>query len=53
MQNGITHAFVSEFESEEDRQYYLREDPAHLAFVKSLGAVVDQVQVVDFLPGVF
>ncbi|KAL2004801.1 hypothetical protein VTN00DRAFT_3074 [Thermoascus crustaceus] len=51
--NGITHAFVSEFESEEDRQYYLKEDPAHLAFVKSLRAVLDQAQVVDFLPGLF
>jgi len=53
MQNGITHVFVSEFDSEEDRQYYLNKDPAHLAFVKSLAGVVEKVQSVDFAPGVF
>ncbi|RDW78071.1 stress responsive A barrel protein [Coleophoma crateriformis] len=50
--NGITHAFVFEFENEEDRQYYLEKDPAHLAFVKSIGGVVSKAQVVDFVPGV-
>ncbi|KAF8861030.1 stress responsive A/B barrel domain protein [Acephala macrosclerotiorum] len=50
---GITHAFVEEFENEEDRKYYLETDPAHLAFVKSIGAVVKKAQVVDFTPGVF
>jgi hypothetical protein len=53
LQGGITHAFVVEFDDEEDRKYYLEKDPAHLAFVKSVGAVVKQVQVVDFAPGVF
>lgn len=52
-QGGITHAFISEFESEEDRKYYLKEDPAHLAFVKSLGAVMKKAQVIDFTPGIF
>ncbi|EOO03409.1 putative stress responsive a b barrel domain protein [Phaeoacremonium minimum UCRPA7] len=50
---GITHAFVSEFDSEEDRRYYLEKDPAHLAFVKSISGVVSKAQVVDFSPGVF
>lgn len=45
--------FISEFESEEDRRYYLEEDPAHLAFVKSIAGVVSKVQVVDFTPGAF
>lgn len=53
MQGGITHAFVSEFDSEEDRRYYLEKDPAHLAFVKSISGVVSKAQVVDFSPGVF
>ncbi|OIW26866.1 stress responsive A/B barrel domain protein [Coniochaeta ligniaria NRRL 30616] len=53
LQNGITHVFVSEFENEEDVAYYTHKDPAHLAFVKSLGAVVSKVQVVDFAAGVF
>lgn len=45
--------FVSEFEKDEDRQYYLEKDPAHLAFVKSLDGIVAKAQVVDFTPGVF
>ena len=46
-----SHAFVMEFESEEDRRYYLEEDPAHLEFVGSLGGVVEKVGVVDYTPG--
>lgn len=53
LQNGITHAFVFEFENEQDREFYLKEDPAHLEFVKSIAGVVSKVQVVDFTPGVF
>lgn len=52
-QNGITHVFVSEFENEEDRAYYIKKDPAHLAFIQSLGGVVAKAQAVDFTPGVF
>lgn len=44
---------MEEFENEEDRKYYLEKDPAHLAFVASVGAVVKKAQVVDFTPGVF
>ncbi|RAL15585.1 Dabb family protein [Aspergillus homomorphus CBS 101889] len=51
--NGITHVFVMEFESEEDREYYLNKDPEHLSFVKGLGGVLEKVQVVDFTNGVF
>ncbi|PYH43348.1 Dabb family protein [Aspergillus saccharolyticus JOP 1030-1] len=51
--NGITHVFVMELESEEDREYYLNKDPDHLAFVKSLGPEIEKVQVVDFTNGVF
>ncbi|KAE8442494.1 hypothetical protein EG329_003275 [Mollisiaceae sp. DMI_Dod_QoI] len=50
---GITHIFVEEFENEQDRKYYLEKDPVHLAFVKSVGAVVKKAQVVDFTPGMF
>ena len=49
----MTHIFVVEFEKEEDRTYYLEKDPVHLAFVKSIGGVVKNAQVVDFTPGVF
>ncbi|KAL3480194.1 hypothetical protein BJX99DRAFT_36227 [Aspergillus californicus] len=53
MQNGITHAFVVVFASAEDRDYYVEKDPAHLGFVKTLGDVLDKVQVIDYVPGVF
>ncbi|KYK58196.1 stress responsive A/B barrel domain protein [Drechmeria coniospora] len=55
LQQGITHAYVVEFASVEDRDYYVRKDPAHLAFVKnyivSPDTVVMKGQVVDFVPG--
>ncbi|PLB52512.1 stress responsive A/B barrel domain protein, partial [Aspergillus steynii IBT 23096] len=51
--HGITHAFVVEFASAEDRDYYVDKDPAHLAFVKSVGAVLEKAQAVDFTDGVF
>jgi len=41
------------FESEEDRDYYVAEDPVHLGFVKSLEGVVERAQVVDYVPGRF
>lgn len=51
--HGITHAFVVEFESAEDRDYYVQKDPAHRAFVESVGSVLEKAQVIDFTPGVF
>ncbi len=42
-----------EFASEEDRKYYVWEDPAHLAFKKSLKGLVEKVGVVDYTPGVY
>jgi hypothetical protein len=51
--NGITHAFVVEFENVEDRDYYVQHDPAHRAFVQSLDGVMEKVQVIDFSNGVF
>jgi hypothetical protein len=53
LQHGLTHAFVVEFATEEDRNYYVRLDPAHLAFVKSIGTLIEKAQVLDFTPGVF
>jgi len=52
-QGGFSHAFVSHFANEDDRKYYLEEDPAHLAFVKSLETLIQNVRVVDYAPGVF
>ncbi|KAI0409126.1 stress responsive A/B barrel domain-containing protein [Xylaria palmicola] len=53
LQNGFTHCFVSKFENEEDRQYYLENDPAHRQFVTDVKEKIDKVQVVDFTPGAF
>ncbi|KAJ5770240.1 uncharacterized protein N7511_002291 [Penicillium nucicola] len=53
MQNGITHAFVVEFASAEDRDYYVKQDPAHQAFMKSLGGIIAKAQVIDFTDGDF
>lgn len=52
-QGGISHGFVVEFENEQDRKYYVEEDPAHLAFVKSLDGIMEQARVVDYEPNVF
>lgn len=52
-QGGMTHAFVVEFASCEDRDYYIRQDPAHKAFVESMLPKLVQARIVDFSPGVF
>jgi len=52
-QHGITHAFVVEFASAEDRDYYTHKDPAHLAFVRTLDGVIEKAQAVDYTPGVY
>ncbi|PBP19539.1 hypothetical protein BUE80_DR009760 [Diplocarpon rosae] len=52
-QGGIEYIFLIEFANEEDRAYYLDKDPVHVAFKSSIGGVVEKVQVVDFVPGVF
>ncbi|EME89450.1 uncharacterized protein MYCFIDRAFT_28677 [Pseudocercospora fijiensis CIRAD86] len=53
LQGGFSHGFVSEFQNEEDREFYLERDPVHLEFVKSLEGIVVNVRVVDFEPGKF
>ena len=39
------------FESTVDRDYYVKQDPAHLAFIKSIHGVVERAQVLDYVPG--
>ena len=51
IKNGFTHGFVVEFESEEDRDYYVKHDEAHQAFIASLSGLVDGVQALDYVPG--
>lgn len=52
-QNGMTHGFVVEFASAEDRDYYVTTDPAHQDFVKSIGDVLEKPVVLDFSDGVY
>ncbi|RMZ83956.1 hypothetical protein DV737_g1315, partial [Chaetothyriales sp. CBS 132003] len=53
VQGGITHVFVVVFDSAEDRDYYVNDDPAHAVFKELADKVVDKVQVIDYAPGVF
>ncbi|KAF2127439.1 hypothetical protein P153DRAFT_368731 [Dothidotthia symphoricarpi CBS 119687] len=53
LQNGISHAFVLQFYSNADRDYYVNEDPVHQTFKEAAGAVVQQTLVVDYQDGVF
>lgn len=50
---GLTHGFVVEFASAEDRDYYLFKDPAHLGFVKKNSPHIADVRVVDYEKGVY
>ncbi|KAK4149079.1 stress responsive A/B barrel domain-containing protein [Chaetomidium leptoderma] len=53
LQNGMTHGFVVEFASAEDRDYYVTTDPAHQDFKRGLGVVLEKPVVVDFVDGVY
>ncbi|KAF2797937.1 hypothetical protein K505DRAFT_297450 [Melanomma pulvis-pyrius CBS 109.77] len=52
-QNGITHAFILQFFSNEDRDYYVDEDPVHQDFKAAAASVLEKAQVIDFQDGVF
>ncbi|KAK4192320.1 stress responsive A/B barrel domain-containing protein [Podospora australis] len=49
----ITHAFVSEFENDGDRTYYLEKDPAYAAFLEDTKGIIETTRTVDFRDGVF
>ena len=50
---GLTHGFVVEFASQQDRDYYVSKDPVHQAFVKKNGPRFDDVRVIDYEKGVY
>jgi len=52
-QGDSTHAFVMWFDSVEDRDYYVKDDPTHQAFAKSATSIIGSVRVVDFETGAF
>jgi hypothetical protein len=49
----MSHAFIMQFYSSEDRDYYVEHDPVHQAFKAAAAKIVQKAQVVDFLDGVF
>jgi hypothetical protein len=49
---GITHGFVLEFACQSDLDYYLGEDPVHLAFSAATKRLVEDAVVVDIRDGV-
>jgi hypothetical protein len=51
-QHGFTHAFVVEFANTEDRDYYVKSDPAHLDFVGKASGVVEKALVMDYTTNV-
>ncbi|KAF1830479.1 hypothetical protein BDW02DRAFT_642162 [Decorospora gaudefroyi] len=48
---NLSHGFVVEFESVADRDYYVHEDAAHLAFVKDAGELIEGIKVLDYEVG--
>ncbi|KAE8414668.1 stress responsive A/B barrel domain-containing protein [Aspergillus pseudocaelatus] len=51
-QGGITHAFIVEFATAAERDYYVASDTVHQEFVRSLDGLIEKALVVDFTPGV-
>ena len=47
----MTHVFVVEFNSVEDRDYYVQKDDAHHAYIKYISEFVTKAIVVDFQDG--
>jgi hypothetical protein len=41
-----------EFDSLEKRDYYVKTDPSHKAFLQSVGPVLEKAIVVDFTDGI-
>ncbi|KAL4959271.1 Dabb family protein [Aspergillus stella-maris] len=50
-EKGYTHAFVAEFETPEDRDYYVSRDPAHMQLNSETGWMVEDFVVIDFSAG--
>lgn len=42
--------FLIDFETPADRDYYVKEDPAHKAFVENNSKFIEKTQVVEFSP---
>ncbi|KAM0250334.1 hypothetical protein ACHAQJ_008681 [Trichoderma viride] len=51
--NGFTYGFTVEFSSAEDRDYYVKQDPAHRSLVDGALPIIEKLCIVDYTPGVF
>lgn len=52
-QDKVSHAFLLQFDSEEDRLYYARQDPAHAVVRDGILPHLVEAQIFNFSPGVF
>ncbi|KAK4071463.1 uncharacterized protein Triagg1_6124 [Trichoderma aggressivum f. europaeum] len=50
---GVTHGFTFEFNSHEDKAYYIKEDPAHQSLVAKLVPLVEKITGFDYETGKF
>ncbi|KAL7959651.1 hypothetical protein V8C34DRAFT_278999 [Trichoderma compactum] len=50
---GVTHGFYFEFNSHEDKAYYIKEDPAHQSLVAKLVPLIEKITGFDYETGVF
>merc|ERR1711879_461063 len=48
---GFQHGFTVFFKNEAERDYYLFEDPAHLAFKKYIGQLIEDALTFDYTEG--
>lgn len=49
----MSHVFIVQFASNDDRNYYVNDDPVHQAFKDAAEKYVEKTVVVDFQAGVF
>jgi len=47
----LTHAFVLEFDSQHDLDYYLTQEPVHLGFSRDAAPLIDDSVVIDIIDG--
>ncbi|KAL7793548.1 stress responsive A/B barrel domain-containing protein [Trichoderma ceciliae] len=53
LHHGFTHGFVLEFNSAEDREHYIKQDPVHRTLLESALPIIDKICVLDYTPGLF
>lgn len=53
VEDGLTHAFVVEFDNGGDRDYYVKDDPVHQDFINQHAPNFEKVCVVDYAVGQF